>query len=174
VATAELGGWTRPGSQWTSDFKDRNWTAGFGTTIDVVPNHVILDAGYTLSLGDLDITYAGYGVTNAFGAPYAPNHQFAFSSPPRINQDLHTLDLRFQFPITNQVALILGYNYERFRQDDWAQGTTFPWVEPVGSEFLLRDTSRSHQWGNRLFNLGGFLAPRYDAHIVYTAFTYRF
>lgn len=174
VATAELGGWTRAGSQWTADFKDRNWTAGFGTTIGLVPNRVTLDAGYTVSLGDLDVTYAGYGVTNAFGAPFPPNHQFAFSSPPRINQDLHSFDLRFQFPIIDKVALVLGYNYERFRLGDWAQGTAFPWVEPVGSEFLLRDTSRSHQWGNRLFNLGSFLAPRYDAHIVFTSFTYRF
>ena len=29
-------------------------------------------------------------------------------------------------------------------------------------------------WGNRLFNLGSFLAPRYDAHIGWVAFTYRF
>jgi hypothetical protein len=36
------------------------------------------------------------------------------------------------------------------------------------------DTSRSHQWGNRLFNLGSFLAPGYDAHISWLAFTYRF
>ena len=26
----------------------------------------------------------------------------------------------------------------------------------------LRDTSRSHQWGNRLVNLGSYLAPGYD------------
>jgi hypothetical protein len=58
--------------------------------------------------------------------------------------------------------------------DDWQQGSSFPWVEAVGSEFLLRDTSRSHQWGNRRFNLGTFLAPGYDAHIGWAAFTYRF
>jgi hypothetical protein len=174
VAAADLGGWTRAGSQWTGDFDDRNWTVGFGSTIGIVPERVILDAGYNVSFGDLDIVYAGYGVTNAFGVPYAPNSQFAFSSPPRINQDLHAFNLRLEFPIVHRVALVVGYNYERFRLDDWQQGTNSPAFEAVGSEFLLRDTSRSHQWGNRLFNLGSFLAPSYNAHIAVASFKYRF
>jgi len=120
------------------------------------------------------LRYAGYGVTNAAGVPYAPNNQFAFSSPPVVNQDLHVVDVRLEFPLVRDVTATAGYSYERFRTDDWMQGTTFPWVEPVGSEFLLRDSSRSHQWGNRLFNLGSFLAPGYDAHVGWVAFTYRF
>lgn len=72
------------------------------------------------------------------------------------------------------VIFLVGYNYERYRTDDWQQGTSFAWVEPVGSEFLLRDTSQSHRWGNRLFNLGSFLAPGYDAHIGFMSFSYRF
>ncbi|MBI4457296.1 MAG: MtrB/PioB family outer membrane beta-barrel protein [Acidobacteria bacterium] len=174
VATADLGGWTRKESQWTADNGDRNWTVGFGSTAEIVPNRVILDASYSVSLGDFDTTYAGYGVTNWNGTPLGGNQPFAFSSPPRINQDLHSVDVRFQFPIVDRVALVLGYNYERFRQDDWQQGTTFPWVEPVGSGFLLRDSSRSHQWGNRLFNLGSYLAPAFNAHLVFAAFSYRF
>jgi hypothetical protein len=39
---------------------------------------------------------------------------------------------------------------------------------------LLRDTSRSFQWGNRLFNLGTYLAPTYNAHIGFVGFRYRF
>jgi hypothetical protein len=62
------------------------------------------------------------------------------------------------------LTLLAGYGYERYRIDDWQQSATQEWVEPVGSEFLLRDTSRSHQWGNRLFNLGTYLAPGYDGH----------
>jgi hypothetical protein len=76
--------------------------------------------------------------------------------------------------LINRTVFTLGYTYERFRTDDWQQASEMPWVEPVGSEFLLRDTSRSHQWGNRLFNMGTFLAPSYDAHIGFAAFTYRF
>lgn len=174
VATAELGGWNRKGSQWTADFDDRTWTAGFNSTVGLVPNRIILEAGHTTSLGDVDIDYAGFGVTNFDGTPFPPNHQFAFSPAPKINQDLHVFDLRLELPVIDRLGLTLGYSYERFRTDDWQQSATQPWVEPVGSEFLLRDTSRSHQWGNRLFNLGSFLAPSYKAHIASIAFTYRF
>lgn len=174
VATAELGPWNRASSQWTADFDDTTRTAGFATTIGVVPNRLIAHASYTASLGDVDITYDGYGVRNWDGTPYPPNHQFAFSSPPTVTEDLHIVDLRFEVPVGQGVAFLVGYTYERFRLDDWQQATTLPWVEPVGSEFLLRDTSRSHQWGNRLFNLGSYLAPSYDGRIGYVMFRYRF
>ena len=139
-----------------------------------MPERVTLDASYSVSLGDVDTTYAGYGVTNWDGTPFPRNHQFAFGPVPRINQDYHTLDIRLRLPVIQRVAMLLGYTYERFRLDDWQQGTSFSWVEPVASEFLLRDTSRSHQWGNRLFNLGSFLAPSFNAHIVFASFDYRF
>lgn len=174
VATAELGPWTRASSQWTADFDDRTWTAGLGTTFGLVPNRVTLSATYTLSLGEVDVAYGGFGATNFDGTPFPPNHQFAFATPPTVNQDLHVFDLRLEFPIVRNVTFLVGYDYERYRTDDWQQDDSSPWVEPVGSEFLLRDTSQSHQWGNRLFNLGSFLAPSYDAHIGWAAFTYRF
>lgn len=174
ISTAELGPWTRKSSQWTTDFKDRTWTFGFGGSAGLVPERVTLDATYSVSLGNLDTIYGGYGLTNWDGTPFPPNHQFAFGPAPRVNQDLRTIDVRLRFPVIQQVEMVLGYNYERFRQDDWQQGTTFPWVEPVGSEFLLRDSSRSYQWGNRLFNLGSFLAPSFNAHVVFASFNYRF
>lgn len=173
-ATRELGGWTRASSQWTADSDDRTWTSGVGATLGLVPERVTLNTTYTVSLGNIDIAYAGFGVTNFDGTPFPPNHQFAFSSPPTINHDLHVFDLRLELPLLENVILLIGYDYERYRTDDWQQGASFPWVEPVGSEFLLRDTSESHQWGNRLFNLGTFLAPSYDAHIGFVSFSYRF
>jgi hypothetical protein len=128
-----------------------------------------------MTLGDVDIDYSGYGVTNWDGTPFPPNHQFAFpASPLRVNQDWHVADVRLDFPLLQRTVLTVGYTYERYRTDDWQQAANLPWVESVGSEFLLRDTSRSFQWGNRLFNFGSFLAPSYDAHLGYAAFTYRF
>jgi hypothetical protein len=67
-----------------------------------------------------------------------------------------------------------GYLYDSYRIRDWQQDSAAPWYEQVGTEFLLRDTSRSHQWGNRLFNLGRFLAPGYTAHLGYLSLTYSF
>jgi MtrB/PioB family decaheme-associated outer membrane protein len=173
IATAVLGPWTRAGSQWTADFDDRTWSGGLGATLQIVPERLVLIADYTLSVADVDITYGGFGLTSFDGTPLAPHHEFAFSSPPAIREDLQVLNLRFEIPI-KAVVLVAGYTYESYTLEDWQQGSSAPWVESVGSDTLLRDSSRSYQWGNRLFNLGTYLAPGYDAHIGFVGFRYRF
>lgn len=173
IATAELGPWTRASSQWTADFADRTWSGGFGTTLQLVPERLTLVADYTLSLARVDIAYAGFGVTNFDGTPFAPTHQFAFSSPPAIREDFHVVNVRWEIPV-KAVTLVAGYTYENYSLADWQQGSTAPWVEAVGAETLLRDTSRDFRWGNRLFNLGTYLAPSYDAHIGFVGLRYRF
>jgi len=173
IATAELGPWTRGSSQWTADFDDRTWNLGVGTSLQLVPDRVTLSADYTASLADVDIAYGGFGVTNFNGTPFAPNHQFAFSSPPTTTEDLHVVNLRLEIPVRMFTA-ILGYTFESYRLSDWQEGGTGSWVETVGADTLLRDSSRSFQWGNRLFNLGTYLAPSYDAHIGFVGLSYRF
>lgn len=174
VQNAALGPWTRAGSIWSADSTDRTVTAGLGTSLTVVPERFILSATYSASLAKLDIDYQGFGRTNWDGTPFPPNHEFFFTSPPSIRHNLHYFDLRGEVPIVAGLTLLAGYGYERYRIDDWQQSARQDWVEPVGSEFLLRDTSRSHQWGNRLFNLGTYLAPGYDGHVGWAAFSYRF
>jgi hypothetical protein len=103
----------------------------------------------------------------------AVNGEFAFSSPPPVRENWHVANLRIEIPI-RQTVLMATYTFERYVLDDWQQGSTAPWVEAVGAETLLRDTSRSFQWGNLLFNLGTNLAPAYNAHIGFVGFRYRF
>jgi MtrB/PioB family decaheme-associated outer membrane protein len=174
VATAVLGPWTRASNEWTADLDDDTRYAGLGGTFEVVPN-VTLSANYTLSLGELDIEYAGFGVTSFDGTLFPPNHEFAFAAnPPTVKHDSHIGDLRLEFPLIHAVMMQVGYTYDYYRIHDWQQNDVEPWVEPVGSELLLRDTSRSNQWGNRLFNMGTLKAPGYTAHIGYASFSYQF
>lgn len=173
IATAELGPWTRAGSQWTAEHNDRTWSTGVGATWQVVPDKATLIADYTASLASIDITYGGFGVTNFDGTPFPVNHQFGFSSPPAVTEDLHIVNLRVEIPM-RALMLVAGYSYEKYALDDWMQAAGTPWAEAVGAETLLRDTSRSHQWGNRLFNLGAYLSPSYAAHIGFAGFRYRF
>jgi hypothetical protein len=173
VATAELGPWTRAGSQWTADFDDRTWSGGMGATLQLIPDRLTLMMDYMLSAADVDIIYGGYGVTNFDGTPFPTNHQFAFSTPPPMREDLHLLNFRLEIPI-KPVVLVAGYSYEKYELDDWQQDADSPWLEPVGAETLLRDSSRSFQWGNRLFNLGSTLAPGYNAHVGFVNLRYRF
>lgn len=173
VDTAELGPWTRAGSQWTADYRDRTWSGGAGIRLNLVPDRLAMRADYTVSLANVAINYAGFGVTNWNGSPFPPNHQFAFSSPPDIVEDLRVLDVQFDVPYRH-VVFSVGYRYEQFDLDDWQQSGSQPWVEPVGADTLLRDTSRSHQWGNRLFNFGTYLAPGYTAHVGWMGLRFAF
>jgi MtrB/PioB family decaheme-associated outer membrane protein len=173
IQTAELGPWTRATSQWTADFDDRTWSAGAGGTFVLVPGRLTMTADYTMSLANVDIGYAGFGVTNWNGEEFPLNHQFAFRTPPAIREDLNVFTTGFEIPIRT-VSLLVGYTYETYTLRDWQQGGEGPWVEAVGSEYLLRDTSRSFQWGNRLFNMGTYLAPSYRGHIGFAGFSYRF
>lgn len=173
VATAELGPWTRAGSQWMVDHDDRTWSSGLGGTFDLVPARLMLIADYTLSDANVDLTYSGFGVTNWDGTPFPDTHQFGFSTPPTVREDLHVVNLRVEIPM-KQTVLVAGYTYENYALEDWQQGAEAPWVEAVGADTLLRDTSRSFQWGNRLFNLGTHLAPTYAAHIGFVGIRYRF
>ncbi|MDP2389668.1 MAG: MtrB/PioB family outer membrane beta-barrel protein, partial [Acidobacteriota bacterium] len=161
------------GSQWMAKNNDETWSAGVGTTWQVVPEKITLIADYTASLAAIDIDYSGFGVTNFNGTPFPANHQFAFSSPSTVSEDWHVVNLRLEIPV-REVILVTSYSYENYALDDWAQASAAPWVESVGADTLLRDTSRSFQWGNRLFNLGTYLAPRYVAHIGFVGFRYRF
>jgi hypothetical protein len=175
IATAELGPWTRASNQWMANFDDVTFSGGVGTTMQIVPDRVILSLNYTASLSDVDLAYSGYGVTNFDATPFPPNHQFAFpASPPTVSEDLHVFDVRLEIPLVEHTAFLAGYSFERYRLDDWQQSGSESWVEQLGSEFLLRDTSRSYQWGKRLFNLGTPLAPAYEAHTGWVALRYRF
>ncbi len=172
IATAELGPWTRASSQWTADFEDSTWSGGLGATL-ALTERLTLTADYTMSLANVDIEYAGFGVTNWDGTPFPPTHQFAFSSPPTTVEDLHVFNARLEIPF-GMLTAILGYSFESYRLEDWHEGGFGPWVETVGADTFLRDSSRSFQWGNRLFNLSPYLAPDYDAHMVFVGLGYRF
>lgn len=90
-----------------------------------------------------------------------------------LNDD-YRADASLAFQVTNALDFTLGYLFERYEISDWQQEDDTPWFESVGSDLLLRDTSRSHQWGNRLVNLGSFLAPGYDGHTLYALLGYGF
>ena len=176
VATAELGPWTRAGSQWIADFDDRTTYGSLGATVALVPDKVSLSASYTISRSTIDLAYSGFGVTSFDGTtPYAADYQFAFPQDPgAVRNNTSGGDVRIEFPLARNLRMLAGYSYESYSISDWQQAAATTTVEPVATELLLRDTSRSHQWGNRLFNFGSYLAPSYRAHLGYASVTYRF
>lgn len=173
INTAELGPWTRGSSQWTTDFDDRTQYGTIGGTFEVTPK-VNLAANYTLSLSNLDVEYAGFGVTNYDGTPFPANHQFGFQTPPAVKQNFQTADVQVDVALKSNVSLRVGYVFDTYDIADWQQEAATPMYEQVITDLLLRDTSRSHQWGNRYLNMGPMLAPKYTANIVQVGLTYSF
>lgn len=174
VATAELGPWTRAESQWTADIDDESASLGLGFNWQVRPDQIAVRYEASWTRGRTDIDYQGFGVTNWNGTPFPTNHQFQFGDAPTIENELFRLESAVDFPFVGATKMTVGYLYERYDIEDWQQEANTPWFESVGSEYLLRDSSRSHQWGNRLVNMGSYLAPGYRGHLGYLMVSYRF
>ncbi|MBI2409276.1 MAG: MtrB/PioB family outer membrane beta-barrel protein [Gemmatimonadetes bacterium] len=171
---ATLGPWTRAASQWTADFDDRTAYYLLGGTFELVPNRTTLSANFSSTQATMDLGYAGFGTVDQNGVPMAATHEFGFSSPTPVEQRSQAADLSLQTRLFTHLTARLGLRIEKFTLDDWQQSEGTPQIEAVGTDLLLRDTSRSHQWGNRLINMGSYLAPSYNGTAVYVGLTYGF
>lgn len=178
LATNDLGPWTRANSQWMATTQDATDTYGVGAAFEIIPNKFRMSADYSYSNGTVDLNYSGFGAVSSVntGTALADNTQYAFRTPPTVRNKHTTLNLNFTYQFTKNLGIGLRYAYDRYDTSDWMQAANSPWAESVGSEYLLRDTSSatSNQWGNRLVNLGSYLAPTYDAHYGSLSLKYTF
>ena len=178
LATVELGPWTRANAQWVALSDDSTDTYGLGGTYEFIPGKLRLAVNYSYSNGTVDIGYSGFGALSSLNpANTLPdNHEFAFRNPSTVRNKATNLNASLKYQFSKHLGIGLHYAYDRYDLSDWMQEANTPWFESVGSEYLLRDTSSatSTQWGNRLVNLGSYLAPTYDAHYGSISLKYTF
>lgn len=182
----DLNGWDSSNAedaQWMAEFDDRTNTIGLGAGYEIIPDKLRLTTDYTYSQGKVDIAYSGMGseatTTTADAGAVAlpdPANPFAFSSPPTVTHRQYNLNASLEYKFQKNLVLGLHYMYDRYKISDWQQEADTPWVDSVGSEYLLRDSSYdvSNQWGNRLVNMGTYLGPTYEAQTAFATLTYRF
>jgi MtrB/PioB family decaheme-associated outer membrane protein len=172
----ELGPWDRATSQWVARTDDETNTVGAGVGFEIVPGKLNFMTDYVFSRGKVDIDYSGFGAVSALDPTQAlpDNHEFAFRDPSTVRHNQYTLNATLEYQVVRNLVFGLHYLFDRFSIDDWMQEADQPWFESVGSEFLLRDSSDSHQWGNRLVNMGSTLGPSYESHVGYLTMTYKF
>jgi len=176
IETAAFGPWTRAGSQWTADIKDTTYTVGVDAGIVIIPKKLNFSTNYAYSAGKVEIGYAGYGAVSALDptVALADTDQFGFRSPSAVRNNRHTVNATLEYQVVEDLTVALSYMFEYYKIKDWQQEAS-PWAEAVaGNEFMLRDSSASNQWGNRLPNMGSLLAPSYEAHLVSLGLTYKF
>ena len=178
VVSSELGPWTRASSQWVAETRDQTSTVGIGAGIVILPDKLSFSTDHTFSQGEVDITYSGFGTVSSLDPATAlpDNHQFAFRTPTTVNTIRYTGKVGIDYQVVRDLMVGFGYMFERYHLSDWQQDPNTPWVETVGNDNFQRDTSSatSTQWGNRLPNMGPYLAPSYVAHVGTVTMTYKF
>ena len=174
---SNLGAWDDSRYLYNLTMEDTTNTFGAGAGFEIIPGKVKLSTDYTYSRGKVEWDYRGYGTdfsTTTTGQPNWEINQFGFRSPKTVRNNQYTLNASLEYQVVTNLIFGLHYLFDRYSVEDWMQDPEGAWVEEVGSEFFLRDTSRDNRWGNRLVNMGSTLGPSYEAHVGYLTMTYRF
>ncbi|MBI4427541.1 MAG: MtrB/PioB family outer membrane beta-barrel protein, partial [Ignavibacteriales bacterium] len=169
-----LGPWTDPGGLYQARTKEATNTVGVGIVCEIIPSKLRLLTDFSLSLATVDIEYSGFGSDPAELGRAWETFAFGFNDPGTIKYSQSVVNASLDYNVVQNLVLGLHYLYSRYVIQDWVQEPVGPWVERVGSEFMLRDSSRDERWGNRLVSMGSYLAPSYEAHVGYLTMTYRF
>lgn len=173
-APTALGPWTDPARLFNAITEEGTNTIGLGFGYEIIPSGLRLLADFSRSLAKVDLDYSGYGSDATYFGRDWETFQFGFNDPGTVKFNQSVINASVEYSLLQNLILGLHYLYNRYRIQDWIQEPAGPWVEQVGSEFLLRDTSRDNRWGNRLVTMGSYLAPSYEAHVGFVTMTYRF
>lgn len=173
---AQLGPWTDPDRIYNAKIKDRTNTIGVGAGYEIIPGKLRFSSDYTMSRGKANLEYSGYGTPEVLGDANFNDgvFQFAFDDPSTVRHNQYVFNATLEYQMFEGMTLGLHYIFDRYSMKDWMQQPDGSWVETVGSEYYLRDTTEDNRWGNRLINMGSNLGPSYETHTGFVTMTYRF
>ncbi len=155
--TAEQAGWsftargvanklqtsTDPTRRWWVDSEDRVHTAGATATWSVMEN-LRLSADYVFTQSRSEIS------TRA-GTSLQPTGDF-----PDVVTRIHSIGIRGEYDLTEQITFGLGYAFERFSSDDW-QVDSVPAVNTIDRVLTMGQDS-----------------PDYNAHLIMASTRFKF
>ena len=170
----QLGPWTDPDRIFNTKSEQRTNTVGVGIGYEIIPGRIRFATDFSISLTEVDLEYSGYGSDPEFLGRDWETFQFGFNDPGTIRHDQYILNASLEYHLMEKLILGFHYLFSRYYIQDWLQEPEGAWVENVGSEYFLRDTSRDNRWGNRLVSMGSYLAPAYQAHVGFVSVTYQF
>lgn len=173
-APTALGPWTDPARIYNSETTQKTNTLGLGMNYDVIPGKLKFYSDFSLSLTEIDLAYSGYGSDAAYLGRTWETFDFGFDDPQKVKYDQFIINASFEYSVFEKMTLGFHYLFSHYKIQDWVDGAVGPWVEQVGSENYVRDTSRDDRWGNRLVTMGLFLAPSYSAHLGFVTVKYQF
>lgn len=169
-----LGPWTDPDRLYETESKQVTNTLGVVVGFTVIQDKLRLLADYSMSRTKVDLGYSGYGSDADYLGRDWETFQFGFNDPESVRYHWYELNASAEYTVARNLTFGLHYLFNWYRIQDWMQEPDGPWVEEVGSEYYLRDTSQDNRWGNRLVTMGGYQAPNYEAHMGYLTMTMKF
>ncbi len=136
------------GGDWTADGEDQINTLGGGVTLALIPKRLDLDLTYSYSEVDGDISFTS---TSGSFADYKAVD----------DATTHALNTKLKYHFTDNLAMSLGYLWERFDYDDY---------DVIGFSTVPTDTGGNYQGAL----LSDTLPQDYDVQIVYMQLTFRY
>jgi hypothetical protein len=173
-APTALGPWTDPARIYNSETTQKTNTLGLGLNYELIPGKLRFYSDFSLSLTEMDMVYSGYGSDATYLGRSWETFDFGFDDPKTIKYDQFIINASFEYSLFERMTLGFHYLFSHYKIQDWVDGAIGPWVEQVGTENFVRDTSRDNRWGNRLVNMGLYLAPSYAAHLGFITVKYQF
>jgi hypothetical protein len=141
---------------------------------EFIPGKLRMETDFSVSLASVKMEYSGYGSDAAFIGQAWETFQFGFNDPEERKYNQYIFNISLEYNVLKNLIVGLQYSFDQYQIQDWSEEAIGPWVEQVGSEYLLRDTSRDNRWGNRLVRMGSNLAPGYKAHMGFLTLAYQF
>ena len=170
----QLGPWSDPNRIFNTITDEVTSSFGMGLNHEIIPGKLRMESDFSVSLASVEMDYSGYGSDAAFiGQPWE-TFQFGFNDPEERKYNQYIFNISLEYNVLKNLIVGLQYSYDQYSIKDWVQGAEGPWVEQVGSDYFLRDTSRDNRQGNRLITMGNYLAPGYSAHMGFLTLAYRF
>lgn len=160
--------WADPANLWTMKTDDATDAIGAGAEFSIIPERLVVRGDYTYSRGEVDLNYSGFGSTASLNGAY-----YAFQSPETVVNRETIANLGFEYTVRKNLAVGVHYLLNSYDTTDWMQEPSGGWVEQVGSQYFLRDSTRDNRWGNRLPVLGSYLSPGYDGNLGYVTVAYK-
>lgn len=142
---------------WWADHDDENNTVGTGANIVFLGGDLIIDANYVYARSKSAITFRAIENNQLTGTgPPVPSYfERTLVDLPDLETERHTFKITGKYKIDKKISVGLGYEYERYKSDDWSTNGFDPASSTIPEVLTLTGST-----------------PDYRAHLVKLFLTY--
>jgi MtrB/PioB family decaheme-associated outer membrane protein len=148
------------GYGWSAATTDSVHTAGFSADWKIT-DRLKIGTEYTFSYGDVAYNLFGGGLVSSAAAPLS---YYNVQNLPTVNSSMHSLKLRGEYALADNISLLAGYGFDLFKDNDWSYGWNPVMTANSAGTTPVTVNSLTSAESN----------PSYRVHSVYTAVRVKF